>query len=115
MARNGAASQGDPALITALLQGKSVTEAAEVAGVSPRTVSRRLADPAFVWELQVARQRVLARAVNVLLEGTTTAAVTLRWPASHAEQESIKLAGARSILDYAFKGIETMDLAERVA
>jgi hypothetical protein len=114
MATHGARDQGTPALIAALLQGKTIAEAAEASGLSPRTVSRRLADPAFVRELQAARQRVLTRAVNVLLEGTVGAAVTLRFLATNAEQESIRLAAARSILDYAFKGIETVDLAEQV-
>jgi hypothetical protein len=114
MARNGARDQGEEALITALLQGKTIPEAAEAAGVSPRTVNRRLADPGFVRQLQAARQRVLTRAVNVLLEGTVGAAVTLRFLATNAEQEAIRLAAARSVLDYALRGVETVDLAEQV-
>jgi hypothetical protein len=115
MARNGTAGQGEPLLISALLQGKSVAEAAQASGLSDRTVKRRLADPSFVQELRQARQRAIGRAVNVLIESTTTAAVTLRWLATHATQEHVRLAAARSILEYAFRGLETLDLAERVA
>jgi hypothetical protein len=114
MARNGTASPGEPVLLAALLQGKTIAEAAQASGLSERTVKRRLQDPAFIRELQQARQRAMARAVNVLVEGTTTAALTLRVLASQATQESIRLAAARSILDYAFKGMETLDLAERL-
>lgn len=115
MATHGTRDQGEAALIAALLAGKTQAEAAAAAGVSLRTVSRRLGDPAFVAQLRAARQRVLTRAVNVLMEGTVGAAVTLRFLATNAEQEAIRLAAARSILDYAFKGIETVDLAEQVA
>ena len=114
MARNGTAGQGEPALLVALLQGKTIPEAAQATGLSERTIKRRLADPAFVRELQVARQRAVSRAVNVLVEGTTTAAVTLRWLASHATQEHVRLAAARSILEYAFRGVEAVDMAERI-
>jgi hypothetical protein len=115
MPSHGRRDQGEGVLIAALLQGQTLAEAAQASHLSERTVRRRLADPAFVRELQQARQRAVGRAVNVLVDGTTTAAVTLRWLASHAEQEHVRLAAARSILDFAFRGLETLDLAERIA
>jgi hypothetical protein len=102
-------------LVAALLAGKPVSEAAKLSGLSERTVSRRLADPAFQRLVSDARQQAIRRAVNVLVDGTTLAAATLRWLASNADQEHVKLAAARSILEYAFKGMETLDLAERIA
>jgi hypothetical protein len=118
MARRGAAGAGEPVLITALRQGKSIPEAAQAAQLSPRTVNRRLADPAFQRELAAARARMLGRAVAVLVDGTVYAAAQLRWLAANADQEGIKLAACRSILEYAFRGLETVEmlaLGERVA
>ena len=114
MPRRDPSGRGDAALLAALVQGKSLSDAASTSGVSESTVKRRLADPRFQRELQAARQRAVSRAVSILAEGTTTAAVNLRWLASNAAQESVRLAAARSILEYAFRGIETMDLAERI-
>jgi hypothetical protein len=115
VARDGPARRRDPVLITAFLQGKSIAAAAQVAGISERTAKRRVADPAFQRELAAARTRLLARAIGVLVDGALGAAVQLRQLAQGAVQESIRLAAARSILEFSFRGLEALDLAERVA
>jgi len=115
VAANGASPRGETALITALLAGKTAAEAAQGCGLSERTVSRRLADPRFQQQLAQARQRVLSRAVHVLVDGTTSAAATLRWLAGHADQEHVRLAAARAVLDAAWRGVEVLDLAGRIA
>jgi hypothetical protein len=115
MAAPGTPGRGEAALLAALLQGKSTAEAAAAAGLSPRTVQRRLADPAFVCLLHQARARALARAINILAEGATSAAVQLRWLAVNATQEHVRLAAARSILEYALRGLEALDLPDRIA
>jgi hypothetical protein len=115
MATHGARDQGDQALILALLQGKSLSEAARASGLSERTVSRRLGNPDFQGQLNEARRRVLARAVNLLVDGALAASTQLRLLATTATQESIRLAAARSVLEYAFKGIEFADLVQEIA
>ncbi len=103
----------DAVLIVALASGKGPAEAAKLAGVSERTVYRRLQDP--VWRRQVAAARtdMLARAVGVLAEGTTAAAATLRL-LLRSDAPSVQLAAARAILDQTTRGIELLDLAYRV-
>jgi hypothetical protein len=102
-------------LIAALLHGNTIPEAAQASGLSERTVSRRLADPSFQAALREARQRALSRAINVVVEGATGAAVQLRWLAGHATQEHVKLAAARAVLEYSFRGLEALDLVDEVA
>ena len=53
MANRGRKS-ADSVLIVALAAGRTVGEAAEEAGVSPRTVHRRLDDPEFRQQLSKA-------------------------------------------------------------
>jgi hypothetical protein len=60
MARGGRKSAADALLAASLAAGASQEEAATAAGVSVRTVARRLADPAF--------RRLVDRAQDALLE-----------------------------------------------
>jgi hypothetical protein len=101
-------------VIAALLQGHTAAEAGRAAGVSESTVVRRLREPRFQRELQAARARALGRAVNVLVEATMAAAITLRDLAAHATQEHVQLAAATRVLDLAFKGIEVLDVTDRL-
>lgn len=54
----------DPPLITALADGSRPADAARKAGVSGRTVRRRLADPSFRRRLSAARVRLLRLSLN---------------------------------------------------
>jgi hypothetical protein len=109
----GDRKSADDVLITALAGGKPVAQAAKLAGVSERTVYRRLADSLWRRRVAAARTEMLARAVGVLAEGTAAAAATLRL-LLRSDSPSVQLAAARAILDQTTRGIELLDLADRV-
>ena len=109
-----AAIQGDEALLLALAGGQSVREAARTAGVSERTAFRRAADPDFRQAVGRARGELLVRAVGRLADAATAAADTLAALLA-AEAENVRLGAARAILDGALRGVEFVDLTERVA
>jgi len=109
----GDRSGADSALIAALASGLPVQDAATGAHVSERTARRRLEDPAFRRQVAAARAAVLEQAIGRLVDATTEAADSLRSLLT-AESESVRLAAAKSILDQGFRGVELLDLAERV-
>ena len=67
----------DDLLLAALSCGAAVPQAAHQAGVSPRTVYRRLADPAFQDHLKAARAELLRRTGGMLTAGALEAVKTL--------------------------------------
>jgi hypothetical protein len=109
----GDRSGADAALIAALAAGLTVQDVATQAHVSERTARRRLDDPSFRRHVAGARAAVLELAVGRLVAATTEAADALRFLLT-AESESVRLAAARTLLDQAAKGIETLDLAARI-
>jgi hypothetical protein len=114
MASHGSHTQGDGRLLAALLQGEPVASAAKQAGLSERTAYRRLQEPAFQRALAQGRTRALACAVMRLVDGSARAAGTLCELASTARQDGVRLMAARSVLDYALKGAELLDLVARI-
>ena len=103
----------DAALVTALAVGATIEQAAERAGVSPRTAHRRLAEPEFRARVDEARAELLGRAL-ARLQATCTSAVTTLADLLTAESESVRLGAARSILDVALRWREQDELARRL-
>jgi hypothetical protein len=114
MSGNDWSRRGDAQLLAALAQGQSLTEAAKAARLSESTARRRLADPAFRAALSEARQRAVARAVTILASGMAEAAARLRWLSARAGEERVQLAAARTVIEQGLKGVELLDLAERI-
>ncbi len=110
----GDRKNADGALITALASGATVAAAAEQAGVSERTVYRRLEDDSFRGQLAEARAELIKRAVGRLARDCSAAADTLRALLT-AESETVRLGAAKSIIELAVKIREHDELAERVA
>lgn len=84
-------------------------------GISPRTLSRYLADPEFQAEYK--------RAFSGLVEGATRQAQRNLEPAVNTLQEimqdreqngQIRVSAARSLLEYSMKLSERMDVLERL-
>src|SRR5437763_809214 len=114
MTGNDRNHKGGPALIAGLASGQTVVDAARAAGLSERTVRRRLEDARFRQAVADARAALLSRAVCMLADASTEAAQTLRGLLT-AESETVRARAAVAILEQARAGIELDDLAERVA
>jgi hypothetical protein len=113
VARNGKKNRDDE-IITALAAGGNIASAARHAGVSERTVRRRLADPAFARKVDEARTEMV-RAVVGRLAATGVLAVTrLQDLVDNARSEAVRLGAARAILEHMFKGAEVEVLAREV-
>jgi hypothetical protein len=91
-------SAADAALALAFAAGKTLAEAAQAAGISERTASRRRADPDFAARVGDLRTEMVRRAVGKLADGMAEAAEVLRGLLG-ARSESVRLAAARTILE----------------
>ncbi|CEF49318.1 unnamed protein product [uncultured bacterium] len=106
--------KGVSALLMALAAGKSVREAARAAGVSERTATRRLADPAFHRRVAELRAEMMGRAVGTMADGAADAAATLR-KLLKAKGESVRLGACRALLELGVKLRESVDFEARLA
>jgi hypothetical protein len=88
----------DEALITALAEGKSVAEAAKVAGVSVRTVFRRRDDPEFQMKKREASTQMMDHARIHIANLTRKAAGTIG-SLLDSTSEQVRLRAARTILE----------------
>jgi hypothetical protein len=91
-------ASADELLILAIAAGKTKRDAAAAAGVSERTVFRRLQDADFVQRVNRARADLFDRALGVTAEGMGEAAIKLRallW----AQAETVQLGAARALLE----------------
>lgn len=71
------ASRNDATLLAALVSGATYAQAAEVAGLSQRTVTRRMADPDFRARFEEARDAAAREAADALVAALTTTARVL--------------------------------------
>jgi hypothetical protein len=92
-------------LILALAAGAGASQAAQQAGVSDRTVRRRLEDDAFRQRIAAMRSELVSRAVGRLSVIGTLAVDTLHGLLS-SKNENIRLGASRAALDFMFKGVE---------
>jgi hypothetical protein len=100
--------------ISALLEQPSVEAAAQVVGVSGRTLKRWLACPDFAAAYAAARRAVLEQSV-VRLVAVTGEAVAALAANLDAEKPSDQIRAACSILECAHKGVEVLDLEARLS
>jgi hypothetical protein len=94
--------------------GLSINEAAERAGCSPRTVSRRLAEREFARRVSIVRGQLFAVAVGRLCNHAALAADKLV-ALLDSEQDHVAYAAAKSILELGTKLREAGELEERLA
>lgn len=104
----------DAALIAALASGGTQAEAAHHAGVSVRTVARRVAEPDFRLAVQAARAEMIEQATGRLAVATTQAADTLLSLLAD-ESPTVRLSAARALLDNATRYVEATDTTERIS
>jgi hypothetical protein len=109
----GRRSQREDAVLAALLSEPTIAQAATKAGISESTVLRWLAEPSFRARYREARRQVVEMAVCQLQTATSDAVGTLTRNLTCGVPAS-EIAAAKAVLDFAVKGVELVDLAERV-
>jgi hypothetical protein len=109
-------TQADRALLRALACGATVETAAHKAGVTERTVYRRLADPAFQAELKKASLEMLQRTA-ALLSGANIGCVKTLVDLHQdvAVQPGVRRRAARDILELSLKFRDRAELEPRLA
>lgn len=105
--------RGDAALVGALAAGATHAQAAERAGVSERTVRRRLDEPDFRRAVSRERGRILDRAAGLAAD-TAAEAITVLRDLMRDAPEHVRLAAARAIVDRAASLREAGELEERL-
>ena len=99
--------------LAALLSEPTIAQAATNANVSESTLLRWLAEPSFKARYRDARRQVVELAVTGLQHATSEAVETLSSNLQCGVPSS-EIAAAKAVLDFAVKGVELVDLAERV-
>ena len=99
--------------IAALLSASSIKAAADVCGMAEITLWRWLQLPDFQTAYRAARRQVVERAVSELQAACGEAVETLKRNL-HCENPAVEIRAARIILEQGIKGVELMDLQERV-
>ena len=102
-------------LLLALACGASVDAAASQAGLSPRTVYRRLATPGFRSQLSGLRADLVQRATGMLSAATLEAVKTLMSLQEVSTPAAVRLGAARTIIELGLKMREEAELSERLA
>jgi type II secretory pathway component PulF len=105
----------DEVLLTALACGATVDSAAHSAGMSARTVHRRLKEPAFQERLQQTRTDMLQRTAAMLTAAGLESVKTLITLQQTSNPGSVRLGAARSVLEMGAKVREASELAQRLA
>ena len=105
---------GQSAALSALLTSTTIESAAKRAGVSDRTLHVYLNDPAFKRAYLAARRRMVEQSVGVLQQAATGAVATLVRNLK-CGNAPVEVRAAQVILDMAFKGVEMLELEQRLA
>jgi ACT domain-containing protein len=99
--------------LIALLKNPSITRAAKNSGLSEETLYRYLRDKEFVSEYRAARRLTVENAVAELQGAANEAVETLK-KNLHCENPAVEIRAAQIILDNALKGVEMIDILERL-
>ena len=105
--------KGETTLIVELARGHTVEAAATAAGVSVTAAHRRLREPAFRTQVDIARREFWTRSIGVLAEATVDAAACLR-DLLHSPLDMARLGAAKAVLESAQKGIDMVELEARL-
>jgi hypothetical protein len=113
MAGNG--RRNADALALALAAGDSIADAAGKAGLSERTVYRRLADPAFRQRTQTLRGEMIGRALGRMADGMAEAGDVLRTLLGPDVPPSVRLGACRAMLELGVKLRDSVELESRLS
>jgi hypothetical protein len=110
----GDRSKADPALVVALAAGLTHQQPARQAGISERTVRRRLADPAFKQRIAETRAATIEQA-TAQLAAARLQAVQKLVQLLGGESESTQFHAAKAILELGMKFHEVQQVEERLS
>lgn len=106
----------DEKILSALVATHTISEAAQRAGVSERTIYARLADDGFRTEYDQRRRETLDHACKCLQTALTDAVEVLTGIMKDEQLTAAnRITAARSVLEYGVKLTELTDLAARVS
>jgi hypothetical protein len=105
----------DEQLLMALACGATVEAAAQKAGISARTIYRRLDDPAFRRQLQVLRADLVQRTAGMLTAAGGEAVKALLALLKEAIPPATRLGAARAVLELGLKVRDAAELEQRLA
>jgi hypothetical protein len=114
MAENGR-RKGDATLLLALASGRTVRDAAQLAGVGERTATRRVADADFRRRVAELRGEMVGRALGRMADGMSEAADVLRALMTAGTPPAVRLGAARTLLELTVKLRESVELEQRLA
>ncbi len=114
MSDNVTLSRNQNKALSALLTEPSITRAAQIVGITPKTIHRYLEIPEFREKLSEAQGAILGKAHHSLLAGITEALETLRELHKSAESESVRRAAASDWISHALRLAELVDIERRL-
>jgi len=100
--------------IEAMLSHSSVESAAAAAGISRATAFRWLQHQDVIQKLRQARQQAWSRAMAQVQEAAPEAVAALRKILHEAENESPRVAAAKTILELGLRVVEIGDIEQRL-
>jgi hypothetical protein len=107
--------KGEDELALALACGASVDHAAHKSGLTPRTVYRRLSQPAFRQRVQALRADMVQRAAGTMTAASLEAIRTLVELLPPQVPDAVRLGAARTILEVGMKLRQVADFEARLA
>ena len=105
--------QREEAALAALLSEPTIEAAATKAGIGETTLLRWMAESDFKARLRAARRSVVEGAVGRLQQAATQAVDALARNLT-CGTPAVEVSAAKAILDQAIKGVELVDLADRI-
>jgi hypothetical protein len=110
----GRRKKAETELVLALACGATPEQAGQKAGVSVRTVYRRLTETAFRAQVRDLRAEMLERTAAMLSAASLVSVKTLTKLQESAVSESVRLGAARSTIELGCKMREAVDFDERL-
>lgn len=104
----------DDILVEALASGLPYREAGELAGVTSRTVARRMTDPGFVRRVSERRGERVAEVTGQLVSASVDAVRVIREQCLDAERPADRLRAASLLLTLGLKFRHEHELEERL-
>ena len=107
-------SRNQKRALAALLEHRTITQAAEACGLTTKTLSRYMADPVFRSEMANRESELIDEAGRVLIGGQMAALQTLARLMKNAEAESTRRLAAANWMDLCLRWRELKNVEERI-